>query len=106
MGREPTWTPQEDAILLRTVGQSAAYVNEQLTQAGFERRSPSQIKYRRNRIKNTPSPGDAPDPEQELVAAIQRRRSLTSQQAHLEEELDALNRRIHELARLLGGDSP
>lgn len=102
MGRESIWTPEEDALLLRTAGQSSVEVNRQLMESGFEHRTPDQIKHRRNYLRKAVVAPAANTPEAELFAALQRRRELTSLSENIPQEIKELTRRIHELLRLLG----
>lgn len=60
MGRESGWTPEEDAILLRTRGWPAAEVNQELERAGFKPRpldegGAEKIKQRRDYITHRPN---------------------------------------------------
>ena len=101
MPRPPSYTEDEDAILLATAGQEADYVNQRLTAAGFRPRSPEQLKQRRYYLSSATTVSDA---ELALERELRRRRELTKEQERLQRELDKVtediavaSRRIHEL---------
>lgn len=51
MPRQTDYTPEEDEIILSTAYQPSDVTNEMLRAAGFAERSASQIKYRRNYLR-------------------------------------------------------
>jgi len=105
VGRESIWSPDEDALLLQTAGHTAVQVNRLLSEAGFETRTPQQIKQRRSYLRRQqlvnalrePDGSAEHDPEVELVYAIQQRRDLTASREAIDHRIQALNQRIHEL---------
>lgn len=51
MARPSTYEPQEDAIILAHAGHPASETNAALQAAGYDPRSPDQIKQRRHRLQ-------------------------------------------------------
>lgn len=73
MARAPAYTPEEDAIILQTSGQSAAETNSRLMAGGFKERTADAISGRRYYLRNSPTATEANATVQSL---LQRRDAL------------------------------
>lgn len=109
-GRGMRYSPSEDAIILATAYRPAEETNRQLTEAGFEERSPNALKQRRHYLQHRSlQREDAPptpklEDEAELTKALLRRRQLNGELVKLDnakerikEQLVTLNASIQDL---------
>lgn len=88
MAAPTKWTSPEDAILAATAGMVTHEVNQRLTEAGYQPRSSSEIRYRRNYIKHhSPEGSDFATLGARLERLKVERDMLTARLAAVEEEV-------------------
>jgi hypothetical protein len=85
MPRAPAYTPEEDAIILRTSGQPVEATNQLLADGGFKQRTADAITGRRYYLKT--SSGAASDGNASVAQLMQRREALRRAVAETTEAL-------------------
>lgn len=102
-GRPAAYTPEEDKILLGTVGEGAEETNRRLREAGFAERTAAAIKQRRHHLRT--KAGAVGLAEVDTLSKLMTvRRQLTEELDQLvdrrraiEDQIRQLSQRIHEV---------
>lgn len=91
MARPPTFTPEEDQIILETAGQDTVITNRLLAQRGYKQRNATSIISRRRYLVRT---GQGAVGRTRLVSLLAQREKVKARFEESRRELDKLNTEV------------